>query len=138
MKQVHFFKYTASLILLLILFSCATIKAQTFNAKDIDGMWERNDGVRIQIQGTAVFAEGSSALIFNVGNSGWPNSVVQYNYKFKNIKHKDKNTWTANNQAFSKDKNTFISSGNALLIMSTDKSEFTCSGLTYYRKSLLH
>lgn len=138
MKQVHFFKYTASLILLLILFSCTTIKAQTFNAKDIDGMWERNDGVRIQIQGTAVFAEGSSALIFNVGNSGWPNSVVQYNYKFKNIKHKDKNTWTANNQAFSKDKNTFISSGNALLIMSTDKSEFTCSGLTYYRKSLLH
>ena len=131
-------KQIASFLFLFSLFCFSNVQAQTFNAKDIDGMWERNDGVRIQIQGTAVFAEGSSALIFNVGNSGWPNSVVQYNYKFKNIKHKDKNTWTANNQAFSKDKKTFISSGNALLIMSTDKSEFTCSGLTYYRKSQLH
>lgn len=131
-------KQIASFLFLFSLICFSNVQAQNFDAKDIDGMWERSDGVRIQIQGTAVFAEGSSALIFNVGNSGWPNSVVQYNYKFINIKHKEKNIWTAGNQAFSKDKKTFISSGNALLIMSTDKSEFTCSGLTYYRKSQIH
>jgi hypothetical protein len=115
-----------------------TVKAQTFDAKDMDGMWERNDGVRIQIQGTAIFTEGSRALIFAVGNSGWPESVVQYNYKFQNIKHKGNNTWTASNYAFSKGKNTFISSGNSILIMNKDKSDFTCDGYTYYRKSLIH
>ena len=122
----------------LLLASSFTVTAQTFDAKDMDGMWERGDGVRVQIQGTAIFAEGSKALIFAVGNSGWPTSVVQYNYKFTNIKHKGNNTWTANNNAFSKANNTFIPSGNSILIMNKDKSDFTSGGYTYYRKSLLH
>lgn len=121
-----------------IIATIATTNAQTFDAKDLDGMWERNDGVRISISGTAVFAEGSRALIFAIGNSGWPESVVQYNYKFQHIKHKGNNTWTANNYAFSKVKNTFISSGNSILIMNKDKSDFSCDGYIYYRKSLIH
>jgi len=115
-----------------------TANAQTFNAKDLDGMWERSDGVRISISGTAVFADGSIALIFAVGNSGWPESVIQYNSKFKNIKHKENNTWTASNFAYSREKKTFISSGNTVLIMNDDKSDFKCGGYTYYRKSLIH
>ena len=122
----------------LLLATTFTINAQTFDAKDMDGMWERNDGVRISITGTAIFAEGSRALIFAVGNSGWPTSVVQYNFKFTNIKHKENNTWTANNNAFSKANNTFIPSGNSILIMNKDKSDFTSGGYTYYRKSLIH
>ena len=121
----------------LLLATIFTINAQTFDAKDLDGMWERSDGVRVQIQGTAIFAEGSRALIFAVGNSGWPTSVVQYNFKFTNIKHKENNTWTANNNAFSKANNTFIPSGNSILIMNKDKSDFTSGGYTYYRKSLI-
>lgn len=122
----------------LLMATTFTVTAQTFDAKDMDGMWERSDGVRISITGTAIFAEGSRALIFAVGNSGWPTSVVQYNYKFTNIKHKGNNTWTANNNAFSKTNNTFIPSGNSILIMNKDKSDFTCAGYTYYRKSLIH
>jgi hypothetical protein len=126
------------LMFLVTLTGFNNLQAQSFDAKDMDGMWERNDGVRISINGTAVFAEGSRALIFAVGNSGWPESVIQYNYKFQNIKHKGSNTWMASNFAFSKSKNTFISSGNSSLIMSKDKSNFTCDGYTYYRKSLVH
>jgi hypothetical protein len=127
------------LLICLLIAASFTANAQTtFDPKDMDGIWERHDGVRISISGTAIFAEGSRALIFAVGNSGWPESVVQYNYKFQNIKHKDRNTWTAGNNAFSKGKNTFISSGNSILIMNKDKSEFTCDGYTYYRKSLIH
>ena len=35
-----------------------TANAQTFDAKDLDGTWERNDGVGLSIDGTAVFTEG--------------------------------------------------------------------------------
>lgn len=115
-----------------------TTNAQTFDAKDMDGIWERNDGVRLSIDGTAVFAEGSKALIFAVGNSGWPESVIKYNFKFQDIKHKGTNTWSASNFAYSKEKKTFIPSGNTSMIMSDDKSNFKCGGYTYYRKSLIH
>ena len=130
-------KLFSLLVFFMIIFSINNLLAQTFDARDLDGMWERSDGVRISITGTAIFAEGSRALIFAVGNSGWPTSVVQYNYKFTNIKHKENNTWTANNNAFSKANNTFIPSGNSILIMNKDKSDFTSGGYTYYRKSLI-
>lgn len=131
-------KFGTALFCFLTIMVISNVQAQTFDAKDMDGMWERNDGVRISIDGTAVFAEGSRALIFAVGNSGWPESVIQYNYKFQNIKHKGNNTWTASNNAYSKAKKNFIPSGSSLLIMNKDKSDFTCDGYTYYRKSLVH
>lgn len=134
----QFSKNVTVFILFLTMISFNNLHAQTFDAKDMDGMWERSDGVRISIDGTAVFVEGSKALIFAVGNSGWPTNVIQYNFKFQGIKHKGNNTWTASNYAFSKSKNTFISSGNSVLIMNKDKSNFTCDGYTYYRKSLIH
>ena len=111
--------------------------AQSFDAKDMDGIWERNDGMRLSISGTAIFAEGSKAMIFNVGGSGWPESAAHYNYKFQDIKHKVNNTWTASNYKYSQQKKTVFSSGNSIFIMSNDKAEFTCDGYTYYRKSLI-
>jgi len=131
------YRYLTALACFLAVIGFNPVSAQIFGAKDMDGFWERKDGVLISISGTAVFAEGSKALIFAVGNSGWPETVVQYNYKFQDIKHKGNNTWTASNYAFSKAKKTFISSGNSILVMNKDKSEFTCDGFTYYRKSLL-
>jgi hypothetical protein len=122
------------LLILISFFNYPKINVQDFDARDIDGMWERNDGVRIQIQGTAVFAEGSNALIFAVGNSGWPISSIRYNYKFQNIKHNGDNTWKAGNYAYSKANNGWISSGNAILVMSMNKEEFTFGGFTYFRK----
>ena len=127
-----------AIILLLILAGFTSAYAQTFDAKDLDGTWERNDGVRLSIDGTAVFAEGSIALIFAVGNSGWPESVIKYYSKFKNIKHKGNNTWTANNYAYSRSSKSFIADGAATLVMSDDKSYFKCAGLVYTRKSLIH
>jgi len=124
-----------------ICFLLATIfitNAQTFNAKDMDGTWERNDGVRVSIDGTDKFAEGSIALIFAVGNSGWPESVIKYYSKFRNIKLKRNNTWTANNFAYSRSSKSFIADGIATLVMSDDKSYFKCGGLVYTRKSLIH
>lgn len=124
-----------------ICFLLATIfitNAQTFDTKDMDGTWERNDGVRVSIDGTDKFAEGSIALIFAVGNSGWPESVIKYYSKFRNIKHKGKNTWTANNFAYSRSSKSLIADGVATLVMSDDKSYFKCGGLVYTRKSLLH
>jgi len=37
------------------------VQAQTCDAKDLDGMWECNIGVCINILGTDLFAEGSKA-----------------------------------------------------------------------------
>lgn len=122
----------------LLIATTFTTNAQTFDAKDLDGTWERNDGVRVSIDGTDKFAEGSIALIFAVGNSGWPESVIKYYSKFKNIKHKGNNTWTANNYAYSRSSKSFIADGVATLLMSDDKSYFKCGGLVYTRKSLLH
>ena len=130
--------YITAFVIFLATIGFTKVQAQTFDAKDMDGMWERNDGMRIKIDGTAVFAEGSKAMIFNVGGSGWPESTVKYNYKFQDIKHKGNNTWTARNFKYSQEKKTVFSSGNSIFLMSKDKSEFTCDGYTYYRKSLIH
>ncbi|TDE53075.1 hypothetical protein [Flavobacterium sp. GT3P67] len=131
-------KYLALLVFLMGVININNLQAQTFEAKDMDGMWERNDGVRISIDGTAVFAEGSKALIFAVGNSGWPTNSIQYNFKFKNITHNGDNTWNAGNQAYSKGTSTWQSSGNVTMTMNKDKSAFNCGGFTYSRKSLIH
>ncbi len=130
--------YVTVFVFFLAISSFSNLQAQTFDAKDMDGTWERNDGMRLSISGTAVFAEGSKAMIFNVGGSGWPESAAHYNYKFQDIKHKGGNTWTASNYKYSQQKQTVFSSGNSIFLMSKDKSEFTCDGYTYYRKSLVH
>ncbi len=137
MKTKKRTKYLAIVMFLITMAGFNNLQAQVFDEKDINGTWERSDGVRISIGGTGLFDIGGSALIFAVGNSGWSTKVVQYNYKFQNIKHKENNTWAASNYAFSKERDTFIPSGNALLIMNKEKSEFTCSGFTYFRKSLI-
>lgn len=126
-----------SMLLIFCFFNVTILQAQSFDAKDMDGMWERNDGVRVQILGTGTFEEGGNAIVFSVGNSNWPASSVNYNFKFRNILHNGDNTWTASNFAYSTGKRTWVADGSVILTMSKDKKEFYASGITYTRKSLI-
>ena len=131
------FNFLTAVSLFLAVTGFNKVQAQSFDPRDMDGLWERNDGMRISISGTGLFVEGGKAMIFNVGGSGWPESTAHYNFKFQNIKHKANNTWTAGNYKFSQEKRTVFSAGNSIFIMSDDKMEFSCDGSTYYRKSAL-
>jgi len=125
-------------IVLLMVWGFTGIKAQTqFSAKDIDGTWTREDGMKISILGTNTFAEGSQALIRAVGKSGWPQNVVDYKYKYQKIKYVGGNTWKGINYRHRVETGASIEDGEAVFTMSDDKKSFKATGGYTYRKDQL-
>ncbi|MCU7619184.1 hypothetical protein NZ698_18550 [Chryseobacterium sp. PBS4-4] len=122
------------LILFLMLMSITEINAQTkFRAKDLDGTWIRQDGMKINILGADLF-DGTLATIQNVGNSGWPKSVVGYLYKFTQIKYVSGNTWKAVNNVYRQQNGHTVEQGEVLLKMKDDKQSFEV-GNDVYKKN---
>jgi hypothetical protein len=128
-KQEH--KFGIIVLFALLVFGFNEMKAQNFSAKDIDGNWIRDDGMGISITGTAMFAEGSKALVMFVGKSGWPESTAHYAYKFQHIKYVSGNTWKAINYKHRVETGVRIEDGEVSFTMSDDKKSFKASGYTY-------
>lgn len=121
-------------ILFCMMFGFTNLNAQKFDAKDIDGNWTRDDGMKIGISGTAVFGEGSKAMVMNVGKSGWPPSTAHYAYKYQKIKYISGNTWKGINYRHRTETDARIEDGEAVFIMSDDKKSFKATGGYTYRK----
>lgn len=132
MKTVKSTNFRLTLILFLIVMSITKISAQTaFRAKDLDGTWTRNDGMKINILGTDLYNDGSRASILNVGKSGWPQNVVGYLFKFTKIKYTSGNTWKAINNVYRQENKHTVEQGEVLLKMSDDKKSFQAGNDTY-------
>lgn len=115
---------------LLIVFT-TTCFSQTFKPSDLDGTWKRNDGMKVNIKGTATFVEGSDALVTDVGNSGWPQSARMVAFKFRNLKHQGENKWQGINYMHMPSSNYRKEDGKVNIIMANDKQSFTANGTTY-------
>ncbi|TXF77748.1 hypothetical protein [Chryseobacterium sp.] len=124
-------KLRICLSILLLMFSISAVYAQDFSARDIEGNWTRDDGMKISILGTANFEEGGNALVMAVGKSGWPSSTEHYAFKYRKIKHAGGNTWKGVNYRHRVETNARIEDGEAVFIMSDDKKSFRASGYTY-------
>ena len=131
-------KSRKSFIVLMLIFTAFgfnEIKAQSFSAKDLDGNWIRDDGMGISISGTAIFAEGSKALVMFVGKSGWPESTAHYAYKFQHIKYVSGNTWKATNYKHRVETGVRIEDGEVTFTMSDDKKSFKVTGGSTFRRN---
>lgn len=135
MKTNHKNRLQIVFILLCAMFSFSSLNAQSFSAKDLDGNWIRDDGMGISITGTAIFAEGSKALVMFVGKSGWPESTAHYAYKFQHIKYVSGNTWKATNYKHRVETGVRIEDGEVTFTMSDDKKSFKVTGGSTFRRN---
>lgn len=134
MKTTKTLTFRFAFTLLLLVLGITELHAQsTFRAKDLDGTWTRNDGMKINILGTDLYNDGSRASILNVGKSGWPQTVVGYLYKFTEIKYSSGNTWKAINNVYRQENKHTVEQGEVFLKMSDDKKSFKVGNDTYSR-----
>ena len=121
-------KIRTSFILLLMILSFNNLVAQNFSAKDINHVWTRDDGMKISILGTGIFAEGGNAIVMAVGKSGWPTNTQNYAYKFRAIFYVRDNTWKAVNYRHRVETGARIEDGEVIFVMSDDKKSMKILG----------
>uniref|UniRef100_UPI004049445A hypothetical protein n=1 Tax=Flavobacterium sp. TaxID=239 RepID=UPI004049445A len=124
-------KVTSLLVLLIVMMSCNLVAAQTFNRKDINGMWKRSDGLIITISGVGTFSDGGHALVFAPGNSGWSQTCAKRCWKFRQIQYEGENQWSANNKMYMPNGDYTKDDGTVTIRLAEDKQSFTAGGFTY-------
>lgn len=127
-------KTMKTLFLFLGILVSSSLIAQTFRASDLDGTWKRADGMKVNIKGTSTFAEGSDALVVDVGNSGWPQSARMVAFKFRNLKHQEGNIWKGVNYIHMPQSNYRKEDGKVTIVMADDKQSFNANGTTYTKQ----
>lgn len=74
-------------------FTSYSLHSQSFSSTDIEGYWERSDGMVVNISGITKWADGARGSLSEPGSDRYIKSVQSQFEKFINLKHLGRNTW---------------------------------------------
>jgi hypothetical protein len=145
--SVLFFYKTPAMykFLLTAFFAIATTVAigQTkFKARDLNGIWVRDNGFKLSIVGVGIFTEAGNPRgeVLSVGNSPFP-PQAKGGMKYNQITYLGDNKWQAEHFSWHSEgdieKGYWKSFGNTVITMSEDKNSFNDTKATYKRQEPL-